>query len=62
MLISKRSSSEDEAEPFLIRMSECVENPVLSLIVPTYNESQNIFELLHRIESLLISLSFEIIR
>ena len=36
-------------------------NPALSLIVPTYNESENIVELVDRIEKLRDSLSFELI-
>src|SRR3972149_5618359 len=36
-------------------------NPELSLIVPTYNESENIVELVDRIEKLRGSLSLELI-
>ena len=61
MLISKRNSVEDEITPFLVRTGDSETNPVLSLIVPTYNEGQNVFELLNRIETLLISINFEII-
>jgi dolichol-phosphate mannosyltransferase len=35
--------------------------PVLSLIVPTYNERENIFELVNKVEYLLKYLNFEII-
>ena len=61
MLISKRNSIEAEITPFLVRAVDSGTNPILSLIVPTYNERQNVFELLNRIETLLTSINFEII-
>ena len=61
MLVSKRNSIEAEITPFLVNTVDSETNPVLSLIVPTYNEGQNVFELLNRIETLLTSISFEII-
>ena len=45
----------------MIDTRESVESPALSLIVPTYNESQNIAELVNKVEALLSCLSFEII-
>ncbi len=42
-------------------LDECIEKPVLSIIVPTYNESQNIPELFKRIESVFNGFPFEII-
>ena len=61
MLVSKRNSIEAEITPFLVNTVDSETNPVLSLIVPTYNEGQNVFELLNRIETLLTAISFEII-
>jgi hypothetical protein len=42
-------------------LTELTEKPVVSLIIPTYNESQNIPELFARVESSLAYLSFELI-
>ncbi len=42
-------------------LDECIEKPVLSIIVPTYNESQNIPELFARIESVFNGIPFEIV-
>jgi len=51
----------DKEEAYVIDTRESVESPALSLIVPTYNESQNIAELVNKVEALLSCLSFEII-
>jgi dolichol-phosphate mannosyltransferase len=48
-------------EAFLTDEHSSVVSPMLSLIIPTYNESENIVDMVNKVETLLSCLSFEII-
>jgi dolichol-phosphate mannosyltransferase len=48
-------------EAFLTDTRTSGVSPMLSLIIPTYNESQNIVDMVNKVETLLSCLSFEII-
>jgi len=60
-LVSEPSLFEDRIGPFSLRRNESPKSTQLSLIVPTYNESQNISELINKIESFLSPITFEIV-
>lgn len=59
MLILEKLIEDDSRE--VLQSTTLSVKPALSLIVPTYNESENIIELVNRIEDMLRSISFELI-